>query len=1242
MTVGLRQFIHAHLLQYWRQMRTAGAVPDYKENRMAREFRMMDGNEAAATIAHQLNDVIAIYPITPASPMGELCDAWSSQGRTNLWGAVPDVIELQSEAGAAGAVHGALQAGAKTCTFTASQGLLLKIPNMFKIAGELTPTVFHVAARSVATHALSIFCDHSDVMAARSTGFALLASNNAQEAQDFACIAEMATLEGRVPVLHFFDGFRTSHEVSKVELLDAEQLRELIPSHLVAACRARAMSPNRPEVRGTSQNPDVFFQSREASNPLYAAFPAIVQGAMDRFAALTGRQYRLYEYVGAPDAERVVALIGSGAETATETIEHLLADGEKVGVLKVRLFRPFDSARLIAALPNSVQSIAVLDRTREPGADGEPLYKDIATALLQAWSRGEWKGRMLPRVVGGRYGLGSKEFTPAMVKSVLDMLNRPQLPHAFSVGIDDDVSQLSLPWDAAFRTRAAQQWTQAVFYGLGADGTVSANKNSIKIIGSEPGRYAQGHFVYDSKKSGAVTVSHLRFGPEPIRAAYEIQPGQADFVACHQPQFLDRYPMFELAREGARVLINTALAGEAFWRSLPSAVQRAMQQKKLQVHLIDAYAVAAAVGLGKRINTIMQTCFFALAEVMPKEDAIAAIKQAVEQTYGRRSRRIADINIEAIDNALAHLKPFEVPAEPVGQIPMRAVPIDGDDPFLHQVTAELIAGRGDALSVSRMPVDGVWPSGTAQYEKRDLALEIPHWESDLCTHCGKCVLVCPHSVIRSKAFDAGLMADAPEGFQAVPIKGAKEFPPDTLISYQLSPQDCTGCTLCVEICPITDKSNASRKAINMVPKEQTLEQELRNWEFFRRLPEFDRSGVKETTLKGAMLFQPLFEFSGACAGCGETPYIRLLSQLYGDHMLVANATGCSSIYGGNLPTTPWTHDAHGRGPAWNNSLFEDNAEFGLGMRAALDAQRAYARALLEGLAEQLDGTLVEAILNADESSETGLAEQRERIVRLREALKAIDDPVARALDEVADKLARHSVWIIGGDGWAYDIGYGGLDHVLASGRNVNILVLDTEVYSNTGGQTSKATPRAAVAKFSAGGKPGPKKDLARIAMDYEHVYVAHVAYAAKDVHTLRTFLEAESYDGPSLIIAYSPCIAHGYDMADNHEHQRLAVESGHWPLLRYDPRRAAAGQNPLRLDSKPPSVPYREFAYREARFSMLTRTHPEEARAFLEAAQHEVNERYHRYAQLAELSWEESGGPGEEPVGDAAVKETQS
>ena len=1199
------------------------------------EIRMMDGNEAAARVAHQLNDVIAIYPITPASVMGELADSWSNRHQTNLWGTVPQVIELQSEAGAAGAVHGALQAGAKTCTFTASQGLLLKIPNMFKIAGELTPTVFHVAARSVATHALSIFCDHSDVMAARTTGFALLASCNAQEVMDMACIAEMASLEGRVPVLHFFDGFRTSHEISRVEVLEAQQLQQLIDPALVRACRDRALSPAHPVVRGTSQNPDLFFQSREAVNPYYDAFPAIMQNAMDRFAEVTGRQYRLYEYHGDEAAERVIVVMGSAANCVQETVDHLNSAGEKVGVLTVRLFRPLSSERLLAELPASVKAVAVLDRTKEPGADGEPLFKDVTTALFRACSEGDWPGEGLPRVLGGRYGLSSKEFTPGMVKAVFDHLGRKSHAPSFTVGIDDDVTRLSLRWDRHFRTHAGERQFQAVFYGLGADGTVSANKNSIKIIGADPQRHAQGHFVYDSKKSGAVTVSHLRFGPDPIRSTYEIQDGEADFVGCHQPLFLQRYPMLDKAAQGATLLVNTHLRGEAFWQSLPASVQQTMVSKEIKVWLLDAYRVAEEAGLGKRINTIMQTAFFALTEILPHEDAIGQIKAAVESSYGRRSRRIADMNLSAIDNALSHLEAFDVPEQVTSRIPMHEVDAQDASPFVQRVTAELIAGRGDQVPVSRVPTDGTWPVGTAAYEKRDLARELPQWEPDLCTHCGKCVFVCPHSVIRSKAFDAGEMKRAPEGFKAVPIKGARDFPDNTLISYQISPDDCTGCTLCVEICPIHDKSNQSRKALNMVPKEEVVEQERDNWQFFKDLKPFDRTGLKANTLKGSMLMDPLFEFSGACSGCGETPYIRLLSQLFGDRMLVANATGCSSIYGGNLPTTPWTHNAEGRGPAWNNSLFEDNAEFGLGMRAALDKQTEYAFELLESLADELDTELVNAIRVADESDEAGVQAQRERIARLRERLRRMDDARAVELDRLADKLCRHSVWIIGGDGWAYDIGYGGLDHVLASGRNVNILVLDTEVYSNTGGQTSKATPRGAVAKFSAGGKPVAKKDLARIAMDYEQVYVAHVAYAAKDVQTLHAFQEAESWDGPSLIIAYSPCIAHGFDMADNHEHQRLAVESGHWPLLRYDPRRAEQGQNPLRLDSKPPSIPYEVFARTEARFSMLARANPEAARRFLQQAQREVSDRYHRYEQLAGLSWDQIDTPADQQEGQA-------
>lgn len=1198
------------------------------------QYRMMDGNEAAAYIAHQLNDVIAIYPITPASPMGELSDAWSATGHKNLWGTVPDVIELQSEAGAAGAVHGALQAGAKTCTFTASQGLLLKIPNMFKIAGELTPCVFHIAARAVATHALSIFCDHSDVMATRSTGFAMLAAASVQEVMDLATIAEMATLAGRVPVLHFFDGFRTSHEVSKVELVTPALLQALIDPALVQACRDRALSPEHPVIRGTSQNPDLFFQSREAANPFYQAFPDIVQQAMDRFASVTGRHYHLYDYSGAADAERVIIIMGSGAETALETVTYLNQQGEKTGVLRVRLFRPFDSQRLLAALPASVRRIAVLDRTKEPGAEGEPLFKDVASAMLQRQLSGQ--GTRLEKLLGGRYGLSSKEFTPAMVKAVFDALNNPAQGPEFTVGINDDLTHLSLNVDPNFSTDAHESNFQALFYGLGSDGTVSANKNTIKIIGEQEGFYAQGHFVYDSKKSGAITVSHLRFGAEPIHSAYEIQDNRANFIGCHQPGFLRQYPMLDKAADGAVLLINSALAADQLWASLAGNVQQQIIDKHLQVYVIDAYQVAQQAGLGKRINTIMQTCFFAISGILPQDEAIEQIKAAVRKTYGHHSKRVVELNTQAIDAALAHLHPLTVPASATSLIPMHRIHTERASTFVQTLTAELIAGHGDRIPVSQIPNDGTWPVGTAKYEKRDLAHQLPCWEADLCTHCGKCVLVCPHSVIRSKAFSPTALQGAPEHFKAVPIKGAKLFPAGTLMSYQISPEDCTGCTLCVDICPIKDKSNVSRKALNMVPKAQTLAEEKANWAFFEQIPEFDRTSLKRETLKGAMLMQPLFEFSGACSGCGETSYIRLASQLFGDRMLVANATGCSSIYGGNLPTTPWTANAEGRGPAWNNSLFEDNAEFGLGMRAALDQQAHYAKELLNQLSSQLDTALVQGILSADEQEESGIVAQRQRVAELKQQLATLDHPSAQALLHVADQLCRRSVWIIGGDGWAYDIGYGGLDHVLACGRNVNILVLDTEVYSNTGGQTSKATPRAAVAKFSAGGKTVGKKDLARIAMDYGHVYVAHVAYAAKDVQTLRAFLEAESYDGPSLIIAYSPCIAHGYELKDNHQHQQLAVESGHWPLFRYDPRRALQGENPLKLDSGAPSIPYAKFALLESRFAMLLRSDPDTAKQLLAQAQQEVSGRFKRYQQLAELDWQAAPTPQDEPQEDAS------
>ena len=1188
-------------------------------------YLTIDGNQAAAEIAHMTNEVIAIYPITPASPMGEWADEWSSRNRPNIWGTVPRIIEMQSEGGAAGTIHGSLQSGALTTTFTASQGLLLMIPNMFKIAGELSPSVFHVAARSIASQALSIFGDHSDVMAARTTGFAFMASNCPQEVLDMALITQAATLQARVPIVHFFDGFRTSHEVAKIRAIDTGVIRQLIKQELVNAHRRRALSPDHPVVRGTSQNPDIYFQARETVNPYYQAMPAIVQQVMDAFGELTGRHYRLFDYVGANDAERILVMMGSGAETAEETVHYLNSTGEKTGLLKVRLFRPFDASALLNAIPATVKSIAVLDRTKEPGADGEPLYKDVVTALAQDSSSDQARFEHIPRVIGGRYGLSSKEFTPAMVKAVFDELQAEHPKNNFTIGIHDDVSNSSLDWDEAFRTDIHKDTFQAVFYGLGSDGTVSANKNSIKIIGESTDKYAQGYFVYDSKKSGAVTVSHLRFGDRPIHSTYLIADGDADFVACHQPVFLERYPMLDKAAENSVFLLNTPLKPGDVWQSLPRDMQQQIIDRHIRVYCIDAYHIAAVSGMQKRINTIMQTCFFSISGVLPHDEAIHAIKDAVEKTYGRKGKRLVELNFKAIDETLANLHEIDVPAEASSTITL-AEPVSADAPeFVKRVTGEIIAGRGDAVPVSLLPVDGTFPSGTAAYEKRNLALEIPVLDENLCTQCGKCPLVCPHGVIRSKVYDETLLDKAPPGFKSMAVKG-KDFPSGLRMSYQVAPEDCTGCGLCADICPIRDKSNASHKALDMVPYTDELrQQEKENWDYFLDLPEYDRAAVKTGTIKGAMLLQPLFEFSGACEGCGETPYIKLASQLFGDRMLVANATGCSSIYGGNLPTTPWAMNPEGRGPAWSNSLFEDNAEFGLGMRLAIDKQREYARELLQQLSVDVGDDLVEALLHADESTEAGIQQQRARIETLRNKLASIDKPQAAELDTVADMLSRKSVWIIGGDGWAYDIGYGGLDHVLASGMDVNILVLDTEVYSNTGGQTSKATPRGAVAKFSAGGKPTPKKDLALLAMDYEHVYIAKVAYGARDIQTLHAFNEAEAYPGPSLIIAYSPCIAHGIDLKNNHQHQQLAVDSGHWPLFRYNPQQATAGKNPLHLDSKAPSIPYRDFIETEIRFSMLWRTHPEAAEKFLEQSQQEVLHRYHYYEQLASLPWNEDG-----------------
>ncbi|TGD75351.1 pyruvate:ferredoxin (flavodoxin) oxidoreductase [Mangrovimicrobium sediminis] len=1179
----------------------------------------IDGNQAAATIAHLASEVVAIYPITPASPMGELSDEWSANGRANLWGTVPRVVEMQSEAGAAGAIHGALQAGALVTTFTASQGLLLMLPNMYKIAGELSPTVFHIAARSLACQALSIFGDHSDVMAARPTGFAMLASNCPQEVMDLAAIAHAATLTSRVPFLHFFDGFRTSHEVAKLQAVPESVLRALFDPQAVDAHRARALSPAHPVLRGSSQNPDVYFQAREAVNPFYSELPGAVQALMDRFAELTGRQYHLFQYEGHPEAERVIVLMGSGAETVHETVEHLVAGGERVGVLKVRLYRPFDAAAMLQALPASVRALAVLDRTKEPGADGEPLYKDVLAAVAQAHCAGEERFAQMPRVIGGRYGLSSKEFTPGMVCAVFAELDAASPRNLFTIGIHDDVSHTSLAWDPGVRTDAHADTFQAVFYGLGSDGTVSANKNSIKIIGECTDLYAQGYFVYDSKKSGAVTVSHLRFGPQPIRSSYLVGEGDARFVACHQPRFLDKYDVLSFAAPGGVFLLNSPEAPDRVWQSLPAQVQQQIIDKDLTLYSIDAYGVAGASGMGKRINTVMQTCFFAISGILPRADAIDAIKRAVEKTYGRKGKRITELNYRAIDETLQclHVIPRgAVGAE--GPTPV-AAEVTGSD-FVRRVTAEIIAGRGDLIPVSAMPADGSFPLGTAAIEKRNLALEIPVWDTDLCTQCGKCPFVCPHSAIRSRVFPAAALEHAPADFKSAPVK-AKGFPEGYHISYQVAPEDCTGCGLCVDICPIRDKSNVSHKALNMASQPPLLEAERGNWDFFLSLPAYDRRELKESTIAGAMLMDPLFEFSGACSGCGETSYLRLASQLFGDRMLVANATGCSSIYGGNLPTTPWTVNGEGRGPAWSNSLFEDNAEFGLGMRLAVDKQREMARELLQDLRDALDPALVDALLAADESDEAGIHAQRERVTQLDEQLRGIDSDSARRLLTLSENLSRKSVWIVGGDGWAYDIGYGGVDHVLASGEDVNILVLDTEVYSNTGGQTSKATPRGAVAKFSAGGKRTGKKDLALLAMEYEHVYVARVAYGGKDTQTLHALLEAEAHRGPSLILAYSPCIAHGVDLSGNHRQQDLAVNSGHWPLFRFNPAQIDSGKAPMKLDSKPPSVPYRDYVQSETRFSMLWHTHPEVAEQLVEEEQRFVNHRYHFYQQLAGLDW---------------------
>ena len=1184
---------------------------------MKKQVIMIDGNEATASVAHRLSEVIAIYPITPSSGMGEFADEWSAKGKKNLWGTTPLVIEMQSEGGAAGAVHGALQTGALTTTFTASQGLLLMIPNMYKIAGELTSTVFHVAARAIAAHALSIYGDHQDVMAVRQTGWALLSSGSVQEAHDFAAIAMAATLKSRVPFLHFFDGFRTSHEVNKIFQLTDEELRALVDDDLIRAHRARALNPNKPVLRGSAQNPDVYFQMREAVNPYYEAVPEITQEAMDKFAQVTGRHYNLFDYYGDPNAERVVVVMGSGGETVVETVKHLTARGEKVGAVIVRLYRPFSVAHFVKALPKSVKSVAVLDRTKEPGASGEPLYLDIVNALVEG-------GRPTIKTIGGRYGLSSKEFTPAMVKATLDELCKDQPKTHFTVGINDDVAHTSLDFDPNFIIEP-EGVVSCVFFGLGADGTVGANKNSIKIIGEETDNFAQGYFYYDSKKSGTVTMSHLRFGPQPIRAPYLVELGQANFVACHQFSFLERVDMLKYAKKGGTFLLNSLYGPDEVWDFLPLEVQKDIIEKKLKFYVINGYEVAEKTGMGGRMNTIMQTAFFAISGILPRESAIAEIKHSIEKTYGKRGEAVVKKNFDAVDSTLANLYEVAVPAKITSTITRRqAVPSEAPE-FVRNVLGEIIGANGDNIPVSAFPVDGTFPTGTTQWEKRNIALEIPVWDENLCIQCGKCVMVCPHAVIRHKVYDDKLLANAPQTFKHMPSK-FKEFSQGHAYTVQVAPEDCTGCTLCVEVCPVKDKTQVGRKAINMAPQPPLREQEAKNWDFFMEIPDLDRKLINPSTIKNSQLLRPLFEFSGACAGCGETPYVKLVSQLFGDRAVVANATGCSSIYGGNLPTTPWAVDSKGRGPAWANSLFEDNAEFGLGMRLTIDKQNEYARELLGSFEKELGKELVDAVLNANQTDETGIDAQRERITELKNKLEKSSDSRAKDLISLADSLVKKSVWIIGGDGWAYDIGYGGLDHVLASGRNVNILVLDTEVYSNTGGQASKSTPRAAVAKFAMGGKGLPKKDLGLIAMSYGYVYVARIAMGANDQQTLRALLEAESYDGPSLIIAYSHCIAHGFDMAKGLEQQKLAVQSGHWPMYRYDPRLAQQGHNPLIIESKEPTIPISQYAYNETRYKMLTQMDEERAEKLMNEAQHDAKARWTLYQQMAAMHYGNGNG----------------
>jgi pyruvate-ferredoxin/flavodoxin oxidoreductase len=1185
---------------------------------MARKMVNIDGNTAAAHVAHATNEVIAIYPITPSSVMGEISDAKSAVGEKNIWGTIPKVVEMQSEGGAAGAVHGALQAGALTTTFTASQGLLLMIPNMFKIAGELTSTVFHVSARAISAAALNIFGDHSDVMACRQTGWAMLCSNNVQEVMDFALIAQAATLESRVPFLHYFDGFRTSHEVQKVEELTKDDMRYMIDDELVRAHRGRALSPDHPVLRGSAQNPDVYFQGRETVNPYYTKISGIVQAAMDKFAKRVGRQYKLVDYVGAADAERVVVIMGSGADCVEETVNYLVAKGEKVGLLKVRLFLPFPIEQFARALPKTVRKIAVLDRTKEPGSIGEPLYHDVRTAIGEAMEQQLLDLPRYPVIVGGRFGLGSKEFTPAMAKSVLDNLSLDKPKNHFVVGIKEDVTGCSLNYDENFKIPSNVY--AAMFYGLGSDGTVGANKNSIKIIGETTDNNVQAYFVYDSKKAGSMTTSHLRFGKEEIRSPYLID--SSDFVACHNFSFLEKYDMLKSAKQGATFLLNSPFGKDEIWAHLPKEVQQSIIDKKLKFYVIDGVRLGNEIGLGPRINVIMQTAFFKISNIIPLDLAIREIKDAIVKSYGKAGEKVLAMNNKAVDVALENIEEVTVPAVADSQLRMK-LGLGSEAPeFVRNTLGPLIDGLGDGVPVSAMPADGTFPTGTAMYEKRNIAVNIPVWDEAICIQCGICSFVCPHSTIRMKIYEADKLVDAPAAFKSCEAKG-KEMAGQKF-TLQVAPEDCTGCGACVFNCPAKSKEDPNHKAINMQFQPPLREQEAKNWDFFLALPDTDPALINRASLKGSQLLPPMFEFSGACAGCGETPFVKLCSQLFGDRMLVANATGCSSIYGGNLPTTPWTTRKDGLGPAWSNSLFEDNAEFGFGMRLAVDKSAEYAREMLARIIDcgckvcEADKALMQEILAADQSTQEGIEAQRERVGKLKKALVSCTDPEAKQLINVADYLVKKTVWIHGGDGWAYDIGYGGLDHVLASGENVNVLVLDTEVYSNTGGQASKATPLGAVAQFAAGGKRMPKKDLGMIAMTYGNIYVAKVSMA-NPAQAVKAMLEADAYDGPSLIIAYTHCIAHGIDMASAVDGCKQAVAAGHWPLFRYDPRLAEQGQNPLQLDSKEPTISFAEYAQKQNRYRVLQKANPEVAAQLMEEANKVTATRYDLYKKLAEM-----------------------